>query len=81
MKMKMPIINSSPKIYINKDLLNEEWAMKNHSQTLDRLAERGGLSCREVLANVKKVPFIEIGSISTCEALKLVERLAIKSLD
>lgn len=36
------------------ELLNEEQAMKNHSQTLDRLNERGGMSPIEIVANVLK---------------------------
>jgi hypothetical protein len=29
---------------------HEKWAMYNHDQTLERLAERGGLGPREILA-------------------------------
>lgn len=35
--------------------LNEKQAMKNHSQTLTRLAERGGLSPLEMMCNVARI--------------------------
>lgn len=35
-------------------LLSEEWAQRNHSQTLQRLAERGGLYPNEMIANIAK---------------------------
>ena len=38
---------------IPMDFLNEEWAQKNHSQSLERLAERGGLDPTEVIANIE----------------------------
>lgn len=34
-------------------MLNEEQAQKNHSQTLKRLAERGGLAPSEAIAIIK----------------------------
>lgn len=34
--------------------LNEGWAYQNHTQTLKRLAERGGLDPTEIVANVEK---------------------------
>lgn len=37
--------------------LNEEQAYYNHGQTLKRLAERGGLSIREILSVVGKKPW------------------------
>lgn len=41
------------------DLLepHELQALRNHDQTLDRLAERGGLSAREALAVIEDRPF------------------------
>ena len=40
------------------ELLNEEWAQNNHSQSLKRLDERGGLSVMEVLAIVQRRPYM-----------------------
>ena len=78
--MKIEVMGSNPKVYINTELLNEDWAKKIHSQTLDRLAERGGLSPKEVMVNFNKLPFNQFNFISESDALKVVERLAIKSL-
>lgn len=44
----MPIMRTGK--HIPFSVLNEEWAQKNHSQTLTRLAERGGLSVCEAWA-------------------------------
>ena len=48
---KFPILGSEPKEYIPLDIvkLHEKQAIRNHSQTLKRLAERGGLGWIEVL--------------------------------
>ena len=46
-----------PKFAVNKKILSEEWAQRNHAQTLSRLAERGGLSLEEMAANVERRPF------------------------
>lgn len=39
--------------YIRMDALNEEWAYRNHGQTLKRLNERGGLSPCEAAAIIE----------------------------
>ena len=35
-------------------MLTEEWAQRNHSQSLSRLNDRGGLGVAEILANINK---------------------------
>ena len=47
-----PILGTRPKEYIPWECIqpHEEQALKNHGQTLKRLAERGGLDWTEVLA-------------------------------
>lgn len=40
--------------FVNWAALNEEWALRNHSQTLQRLGERGGLSPDEIVANIER---------------------------
>lgn len=40
--------------HIPWDMLNEEYAQLNHSQSLARLNERGGLCVTEMLANIQK---------------------------
>ena len=51
MENKFPILGSKPKEYIPLDIikLHENQAIRNHSQTLERLAERGGLGWIEAL--------------------------------
>lgn len=44
----MPIQNTSLAVSMHR--LSQEQAVKNHDQTLDRLAERGGLSLSEAAA-------------------------------
>lgn len=46
-----PILGSNPKEYVLFDIvkLHEKQAFKNHTQTLKRLAERGGLGWIEML--------------------------------
>jgi hypothetical protein len=40
--------------FIRWDALNEGWAYQNHDQTLQRLAQRGGLDPTEIVANIEK---------------------------
>lgn len=53
-------------------LLDEGQAMRNHSQTLKRLKERGGLSVREILAIVGKKPWSHYGSLPWDEAIEML---------
>lgn len=55
---KYPVIGTKPQEYIPYEVLipHEERAMKNHGgQTLQRLAERGGLSWYEILCILENV--------------------------
>lgn len=36
------------------EILNDQWARNNHGQTLQRLADRGGLSFSEMAAIIEK---------------------------
>ena len=51
MENKFPILGSEPKEYIPLDIIkpHEKQALRNHGQTLKRLAERGGLGWIETL--------------------------------
>lgn len=55
-------------------LLNEEWAKRNHSQSLNRLNERGGLSPCEALANIEKRPY---KSMPVQEAINALKKLMV----
>lgn len=59
---KYPVIGTRPKEYIPYEVLipHEKRAMENHGgQTLQRLAERGGLSWYEILCVLKDVSDIK----------------------
>ena len=51
------------------EMLNEEYAKKEHYQTLSRLNERGGLTVREILNNIRKENSIAITKQSDVEDL------------
>lgn len=53
------------------NLLNEDRAKKNHSQTLSRLNERGGMCVSEILHNLKDEPL----SFSVHENQGMVDEL------
>ena len=40
--------------FVDWSVLNREQAFTNHGQTLERLAERGGLSPDEIVANIER---------------------------
>lgn len=55
---QFPVLGRTGSIkYIKWDKLNEGWAKKLHSQSLARLAERGGLSWEELYCNYYKLPW------------------------
>lgn len=39
------------------ELLSEEWAIKNHSQSLDKLNSRGGMGVHEIICNIEKLRY------------------------
>ena len=49
--------------------LSEDQAEQNHSQSLERLAERGGLDPREALALMTKSDWTQYRDLSEVEAL------------
>jgi hypothetical protein len=53
---KMPVLGSDSKLlaFVPMEILNEEWAQKNHGQSLSRLKERGGLCLSEIAAIIDK---------------------------
>ena len=58
---------------IPMELLNEEWAQRNHSQSLNRLAERGGLSMCEALAIIERRPYEYMPMGKSFDALMKLE--------
>lgn len=64
MRDQMPIMGSKHLNSMPMALLDNNQAKKNHGQTLDRLAERGGICPVEALAIMDKVHWAEY---ATCE--------------
>lgn len=56
--------------YIRMDALNEQWAQRNHSQSLKRLNERGGLSACEALAIIQHRGWRRMTPTEAVEAVK-----------
>lgn len=63
--------------YVRWSALNEEWAQRNHSQSLSRLAERGGMSPAEIIFNVdrRKLDWREIKALTKEEWGKRIRPL------
>jgi len=57
---------------IPMSMLNEEWAQNNHSQTLEGLASRGGLSPDELLANIERRKWHSLGLRCALEYLHVL---------
>lgn len=55
-------------------LLSNEQALTNHSQTLDRLAERGGLGINELLDNILRQRLSKSWNAETIDDLKELKR-------
>ena len=74
---KFPVLHDHEGMqdFVKWSMLSEEQAQKNHSQSLKRLAERGGLSPEEIVWNVKGLGWRE-RSISELEVKETLTRLA-----
>ena len=69
-----PIIGTNPQEYIPWDMLasHEAQALRNHCQTLERLAERGGLAWIEVISILEDNTWCETPMLPPDEAKKIV---------
>lgn len=79
---RYPVIGTEPKQYIPYEVLlsHEERAIQNHGQTLERLAERGGLSWFEILCVLEEKNILdnEIKRMSDKERKKKVWKHILK---
>lgn len=55
-------------------LLNESMAQNNHSQTLQRLKERGGMSPEEIVGNIKYLGLREIRDMDKNESIEVLRK-------
>jgi hypothetical protein len=60
-------------------LLDEGQAQRNHSQSLNRLKERGGLSVREILAIVGKKSWSYYANLDWDKALKMLNEIILSN--
>jgi hypothetical protein len=60
-------------------LLDEGQDQRNHSQSLNRLKERGGLSVREILAIVGKKNWSYYGNLEWNEAIKMLNEIIVSN--
>jgi hypothetical protein len=56
-------------------LLSEEWAQRLHGQSLEYLAERGGLDPTEIVANVHRLTWEETQFVSEEQCIAIVKEL------
>ena len=64
----MPVLGHP--LAIRAELLDAQQAMTNHGQTLERLAERGGLSLDEAAAIVERRRWCKLTADEAMDALK-----------
>lgn len=57
------------------ELLDEKWALNIHSQTLDRLNQRGGMAPNELIGNIKKLSGKEISKYPTNLAISELKKI------
>lgn len=60
-------------------IFNEEWAQRNHGQSLDYLNERGGLSPNEMLAIIEKRPWKKINEVEAM--LKIINNYVLRPIE
>ena len=75
-----PVLGTNPQEYVPYDMLvpHEAQALKNHTQTLLRLAERGGLGWGEILAILMGKPWSFAARIRKEKAKEIVLSLVEK---
>ena len=66
----MPLMGTG--LAVRMDMLNEAQARVNHGQSLERLAERGGLGADEALAIAERCEWRRRGDIEALKALALM---------
>ena len=60
---------------------HEKQALENHGQTLERLAQRGGLSPRELLAVLRGVGWHDVHEVPLAEAVQEILEQTASTLD
>lgn len=66
----MPLMGTG--LAVRMDMLDEAQAQRNHGQSLERLAERGGLGADEALAIAERRRWEKLREIEALKALALM---------
>ena len=78
LELGFPVLNApkgcAKRVDVTK--LNEEHAQKIHSQTLERLAARGGLSVKEIKMNIEMGEWFAHSNYDEKECIALVNSIA-----
>lgn len=71
---KFPVIGTNPQEYIPWGILapHEKWALRNHAQTLEQLAKRGGLDWNEIISILEDKPWRSTPLLPPEKAKKIV---------
>lgn len=69
MTARMRIMDSGG-LSVSFETLNEEWAQRNHDQSLARLNERGGLGACEALAIIERRPWHPMDKAAALAAIR-----------
>ncbi len=73
---RFPVLDrKGDKRWVKWSELSDKMAMDNHSQTLKRLAERGGLCARELVGNIEGIGWSDLMSITEEHAEEVVKRI------
>lgn len=61
--------------FVDVSKLSDEWALRVHSQSLDKLAGRGGLSVKEIRVNIERGQLRDSYSYLESECVNLVNSI------
>ena len=75
----MPLLGSKEPLFVSFSLLNEERALRNHSQSLEALASRGGLSTEEMVLCAVDLPLKDMNSLSRSYYTSTINYLLVRS--
>ena len=68
------VVDAWPK-EVPDEMLSEQWAQRNHGQSLAKLNSRGGLSPAEMLANIERRKWLPIDENEAAQ--KIVRLMAV----
>lgn len=76
---RFPVLKPPPGCtsWVRWEALDPQWAMRIHGQTLERLAERGGLCAEEIMLNLKRLKWSAVTPKD--EAIALTNSIAANS--